>query len=100
MTQQYSTVQHSTVQHSTTQQRTATAQLSCYCGVKQWVYTSVATKLCCSGVLLCGAVWCCVVLCGAVLLRHCSSALLELQHELLQHWVDTFSSNPSVVTLQ
>ena len=39
------------------------------CGVKQWVYSSVATKLCCSGALLCGAVtvlcgavWCCVVL--------------------------------------
>ena len=33
------------------------------CGVKRWVYISVATKLCCSGALLCGA-----LLCGAVLL--------------------------------
>ena len=59
------------------------------CGVKQWVYISVATKLCCSGALLCGA-----LLCGAVLLSYCRSTVLELQHELLQHWVDTFSSNP------
>ena len=48
------------------------------CGVKQWVYTSAATKLCCSGALLC----------GAVLLCYCSSPLLELQHELLHHGVD------------
>ena len=37
--------------------------LRLHCGVKQWVYTSVATKLCCSGALLCGAVavlYCCV----------------------------------------
>ena len=47
-------------------------------GVKQWVYISVATKLCCSGALLC----------GAVLLCYCSSTLLELQHELLHHGVD------------
>ena len=53
------------------------------CGVKQWVYTSVATKLCCSGALLCGA-----LLCGAVLLCYCRSAVLELQHELLHHGVD------------
>ena len=65
------------------------------CGVKQWVYTSVATKLCCSGALLCGAV---AVLCGAVLLCYCISPVLELQHELLQHWVDTFSCNPTVTT--
>ena len=50
------------------------------CGVKRWVYISAATKLCCSGALLCGA-----LLCGAVLLRFCSSPLLELQHELLHH---------------
>ena len=54
-----------------------------HCGVKQWVYTSVATKLCCSGALLCGA-----LLCGAVLLCYCRSAVLELQHELLHHGVD------------
>ena len=48
------------------------------CGVKQWVYTSVATKLCCTVALLC----------GAVLLCYCSSPLLELQHELLHHGVD------------
>ena len=37
--------------------------LRLHCGVKQWVYTFVATKLCCSGALLCGAVavlYCCV----------------------------------------
>ena len=45
------------------------------CGVKQWVYISVATKLCCTVALLC----------GAVLLCYCSSPLLELQHELLHH---------------
>ena len=45
------------------------------CGVKQWVYTSAATKLCCTVALLC----------GAVLLCYCSSPLLELQHELLHH---------------
>ena len=55
------------------------------CGVKQWVYSSVATKLCCSGALLCGAVavlcgavWCCVVLCGAVLLCYCSGHRLRV----------------------
>ena len=53
------------------------------CGVKRWVYISVATKLCCSGALLCGA-----LLCGAVLLCYCSSPVLELQHELLHHGVD------------
>ena len=53
--------------------------LRLHCGVKQWVYTSVATKLCCSGALLCGA-----LLCGAVLLCYCRSAVLELQHELLR----------------
>ena len=37
------------------------------CGVKQWVYTSVATKLCCSGALLC----------GAVLLRYCGNTSLS-----------------------
>ena len=35
--------------------------LRLHCGVKQWVYTSVATKLCCTVALLCGAVWCCTV---------------------------------------
>ena len=85
------------------------------CGVKQWVYTSVATKLCCSGALLCGAVavlYCAVLLrcctvrccCGAVAVLYCCvtvvGTVFELQHELLQHWVDTFSSNPTVVTLQ
>ena len=49
-----------------------------HCGVKQWVYTSVATKLCCTVALLC----------GAVLLCYCISPLLELQHELLHHGVD------------
>ena len=63
------------------------------CGVKRWVYISVATKLCCSGALLCGALLCgallCgALLCGAVLLCYCSSTLLELQHELLHHGVD------------
>ena len=43
-------------------------------GVKQWVYTSVATKLCCTVALLC----------GAVLLCYCSSPVLDLQHELLR----------------
>ena len=63
------------------------------CGVKRWVYISAATKLCCSGALLCGALLCgallCgALLCGAVLLCFCSSTLLELQHELLHHGVD------------
>ena len=31
---------------------------------------------------------CCAVLCGAVLLSYCRSAVLELQHELLHHGVD------------
>ena len=62
--------------------------LRLHCGVKQWVYTSVATKLCCSGAVLCCAVLYCAVLCGAVLLCYCSSTLLELQHELLHHGVD------------
>ena len=52
--------------------------LRLHCGVKQWVYTSVATKLCCTVALLC----------GAVLLCYCSSPVLELQHELLHHGVD------------
>ena len=42
--------------------------LRLHCGVKQWVYISVATKLCCSGALLCGALLCGALLCGAVLL--------------------------------
>ena len=88
------------------------------CGVKQWVYTSAATKLCCTVALLCGAVLLCycsspllelqhellhhglhcgvkqwvytsvALLCGAVLLCYCSSPVLELQHELLHHGVD------------
>ena len=38
------------------------------CGVKQWVYTSAATKLCCTVALLCGAVLLCycAVLCCCV----------------------------------
>ena len=48
--------------------------LRLHCGVKQWVYSSAATKLCCTVALLC----------GAVLLCYCSSPLLELQHELLR----------------
>ena len=52
--------------------------LRLHCGVKQWVYTSVATKLCCAVALLC----------GAVLLCYCSSPVLELQHELLHHGLD------------
>ena len=48
--------------------------LRLHCGVKQWVYTSVATKLCCTVALLC----------GAVLLCYCSSPVLDLQHELLR----------------
>ena len=52
--------------------------LRLHCGVKQWVYTSVATKLCCSGALLC----------GAVLLCFYNSTLIGLQHELLHHGVD------------
>ena len=56
------------------------------CGFKQWVYTSVATKLYCTVVLLCCAVlYCCVaVLCCAVL--YCCvtvvGTVFELQHEL------------------
>ena len=41
--------------------------LRLHCGVKQWVYISVATKLCCSGALLCGALLCGALLCGALL---------------------------------